>query len=533
MPAAFSRRRARPVLIALLSLLLVGGLGLGPGCGREVTFGPAGDPVGTETLARLRLTLETDAAHAPAARAYAAQFASLGLKIEIEIRPWDDLVRRAAAGEGDAYLIGWSGPSPDPLGLVAAKLGPGGDGNLSGYSNSELARLLTGLLSRPTVPEREKCARAAQEFLFEEAPWVYGVGVPLLDASTPALSGWRPGPAGAVSLHDATLASPGGRAVVGLGLGEWPDLDPLRPIDPQAATVFRCLFDALCTLGPDGALLPELAASWEFAADGRRLVVRLREGVLFHDGEPLRPADVVYTYEKVLPGRLPEGVEVRINAIEKDSVVFSFSAPFPRFLELHGLQPIVPAKVAAIGTEAFAAAPVGTGPFRLDPRQSGRQVVLVRWDRYYGGCPALEPCGPAKLDEVAFVPLPDLARRVAMLGSGQIMLAPALGPEAAEALQAFPELRLVREPGWTVLAVELNNRRPPFDDARVRLALNFGLDREALALALGPGAGILPTAFLPEGFGFWAEAGSFGYEPERARSLLGDAGYLTPTPGGP
>jgi ABC-type transport system substrate-binding protein len=516
-----------PALLMVVALVAWGSLVLG--CARAITFGPASEPRGLTPPTYLRFTLETDAAHAAAARAYASQFALLGLRVAVEILPWEELQRRAAAGESDACLVGWSGSSPEPLGIVAAKLTRQGESNFSGYSSAEMARLLTGVAAGPSAAQRLACALAAQEFLQEEAPWVYGVEAPLSDAAAGVLSGWFPGPAGAAVLRDARISSPGGRLAVGLGLDAWPSLNPLHPIDPQAATIFRCLFDSLCAMGPDGEISPELAESWEFSADARRLVVHLRDDVLFHDGRPLRPADVVYTYEQTLPGRLPEGTEVSVAGGSGNSVVFRFSAPFAGFLALHGLQPIASAQSVVAGAKALAANPVGTGPFRLveERQRSGRQIVLTRWDGYYGNRRSAKTNEPSKVEEIVFALAPDVARRAAMLKSGQIAFAPALGPEAVRAFSDLPDVSIAREPGWTIVALELNTRRPPFDDARVRLALNFGLNRQVLASALGEGTEIVPNAFFPDGAGFSPGVGSFSYDPERACALLRAAGYLT------
>lgn len=550
-----TRRRPDVALTLAVALALVTAV-LAPGCAREVTYGPAGEPAGSRQPSWLRFTVETDPAHASDAAAYAAFFAVLGVRANVQVLPREEVVSRALAGQSDASLLGWSGFSRHPLGMAGAKLSSEGAENFSGYANPEVDLLLAGLLSRPQVADQQECARACQEFLYEEAPWVFGVEEPLSDASVATLVGWLPGPAGAVSLQDATLTTGQARAVVGLGLAERPKLDPLRPIGPQAGILFRCLFDSLAAVGQDGSLQPELAASWEWSTNGRELAVRLRDGVVFHNGDPLSASDVVFTYERVLAGRLPRGLVKGVAVAgagngaaagaaagaqtggeggprtrSGGTVVFTFSAPFPSFLELFGLQPIVPAKYyETVGPEGFAAAPVGAGPFRFDPARNTRQLVLYRWDRYYGGSPALPPAGRASLAEVAFAFVPDPARRVAMLRSGQIVLAPALPLEVAGPLAAEAGLTVAREPGTSAVFLELNNRRPPFDDARVRLALNYAVDGPALVAASGNGCVRLPTAFFPDGYGFSADAGGFSQSLEEAKRLLREAGYLVSEP---
>jgi peptide/nickel transport system substrate-binding protein len=501
------------------------------GCARDIALDPAGEPQGSPQPAWLRFTVETDPAHAAWAEAFAAQLTPLGVRVSVRIMDHTQVLRRAATGESDACVVGWSGPGPDPLGLAVSKLTSRGAENFSGYASAEVDALLAGCITRPDEKEREKLAHTAQEFLYEEAPWVYGVSLPLYDAAAASLTGWTSGPAGAVSLHDAVLATGEERVTVGLGLGERPSLDPLAPIDPRAAVVHRSLFDALAVRGPDGNLLPELAESWEWSTNSRRLFVRLRDGVSFHNGEPLTAADVVFTYESILPGRLPTGLAAEVRAEGALDVIFSFSAPLPVFLDYFGLQPIVPAAYyRSAGPEGFSAAPVGTGPFRLDPEQAARHLVLQRWDGYYGGAAGLAPVGPASIGEILFSLVPDTDRRVKMLADGQLLLAPALPPAAAASLRGTDGLAVVRQAGLSAVVLELNNRRPPFDDTRVRLALNFAIDRPALVGVMGPEAALLPNAFFPEGFGFQKVGTAFEQDLSRARGLLTAAGYLVAEP---
>jgi ABC-type transport system substrate-binding protein len=517
-PRAPGRTLARVLALLAVTLSFVVAPLAVVGCSRQVTFGPAGEPTGDHKPTWLRFTIAVDPAGLSAAQAFATGLAKVGVRAGVTAQDRGALTARALAGELDAVLLAFSVPTPHPLALYG-KLAPDGVENYSGYANLELGRLLSGLVTRAATADREAAARAAQEFLHEDAPWLFGVSLPLYDAATAALSGWLAGPAGRVSLREARLADASGRVVVCLGLTKPPALDPFGPLDSQAGIIVESLFDSLAALGPDGNLVPELADTWEFSANARRLTVKLRDGVLFHNGATLSPQDVVFTYEKTLRGRLPGEVTVTTAAGEDGTVVFRFSAPFPSFLELFGQTPVVPSVYYELsGPEGFAASPVGTGPFRLEPGRSGRRLALVRWDGYYGGASAIA--------EVAFLFNPDPAKRVAMLRDGQAHLAPALTPAAAASLRGQPGLVVAREPGWTILAVEFNTRRPPFSDTRVRLALNLALDREALAVTLGPEATPLPSVFLPEGFGFSAAASGFAVDTGAAKALLREAGYL-------
>jgi len=529
-------RFAGRVLVVLLAVGLAAGAAVMGGCAGEVALGPdaAGEPAGNPRPVRLRLTIAADPVHAALAEVYAAQFEAVGVEVVVDVRSHAEITRPGASGEWDAIVAGWWSPTPDPLGMTVAKLSSGGAENFSGYADAEADRLLARLALEPWPEEKEELAHTLQEYVHEAAPWVAGVAAPLYDAARDGLEGWRPGPGGAVSLHDAL--PPAGRDYIEVALGAFPGpcLDPFRPMDAQVGAVFRCLFDGLTTRTPEGTLVPELAEQWSFAPTARKLVVRLREGVAFHSGEPLRPTDVVFTYRRFLQGRLPPGVKVRLQEAGDRDVIFSFSTPFPSFLDLFGQVPVVPAGYyESVGPDGFSEAPVGTGPFRYEGVRGGA-LVLSRWEGYYGGARALPPAGPAPAPEVRFRFLPGDERRLEALTRGQVDLAPALAALAVE--MRFPPppeglgLVVSREPGWYATVLELDVTEPPLDDARVRVALNLALDPEVLLAAAGAEARIQPGGFPAEGFGFTTENTVFEPDVEAAHALLSEAGYLVGEP---
>lgn len=536
-----STRRSIARLAMVVLVLGVGAVAAGAGCGApaDISLGPAGEPSGSRAATRLSFTIDTDPAHAALAQAYRDLFAGFGLSVRVEVMPWDQVLGRALSGESDASILGWAGYTAEPLEMAAVKLAGSGVANGSGYANPEIDLLLSGLLTRAGAGERAILAREARELLYEEAPWVVGVTWSWYDISSSRLVGWTPGAAGAVALHDATYAPGAAPAderplVVALGVSRLPAIDPLRPIDPQCGALYRALFDGLTARGPDGALLPELAESWEFSPGGRRLRVVLREGVLFHDGSPLRARDVVFTYRQSLPGRLPPGVAVGVEAIGTREVLFSFSTPFPEFLELHGGQPVVPAAVyEAVGREAFGLAPVGTGPYLWPdsgPGAGAARVTLAAWPQYYGGAPELPPARAARLPAVTFAAVADVEDRLAMLAQGEADLVPVVPAARALAVGIEGAPRVLREPGHSIAVLELNNRRAPFDDARVRLALNHMVDPWVLGAGRDPGVELMATLWEPYCDEGTDTPGVWSFDPALARELLADAGYQVTGP---
>ncbi|MFS8665613.1 MAG: ABC transporter substrate-binding protein [Limnochordales bacterium] len=309
------------------------------------------------------------------------------------------------------------------------------------------------------------------------------------------------------------------------------NLDPHNFRHRETETILRNIYDGLVTRGPDMQPVPELAetivqvddTTWEFV---------LRRGVKFHDGSELTAHDVAfsinrYVQEGAMAGQTSPrkdllGPVTHAEAIDDYTVRVYMSSPWSVFLPYLVHHMVVPASVG----DGLVEHPIGTGPFKFVEWVRGSHVVLERFDDYYGGAPDLGRSGPAPARRVIFRVIPENATRLAALMAGEIDIMANVPVHAVEEIQRHPDLELRPVMGTRSYFTEFNVRRPPFDDARVRQALNYAIDVDLIIEQLLDGLGEpLTTILSPLSFGHNDQLAPYPYDPEKARALLAEAGY--------
>ena len=330
----------------------------------------------------------------------------------------------------------------------------------------------------------------------------------------------------------------GGTLVIGLS-AEIMTLDPADYRETTTESVIRNMFDGLVTRTTDGRVVPELAKSatlvdettWEFV---------LKEGVTFHNGEALTAEDVQFTFERIITENAIEYPEPHtaprkglisplesVEVVDDYTVRLHFSAPFPVAMQMLVHQQIVPKDYfEQVGTEGFIKAPIGCGPFKFVEGSLGDQIVMERFDDYYGGADELSPVGPASLDRVIFKILPEASTRVAALRAGEVNIIQAVPSHMIPMLATDPNIRVVSGPSTRPAWMEMNVNKPPFDDIRVRLAMNYAIDAETIVETVLGGLGIvIPGALSPYNNFADHSLEPYGYDPDKALELLAEAGW--------
>ncbi len=300
------------------------------------------------------------------------------------------------------------------------------------------------------------------------------------------------------------------------------NLDPRVGVDAQSERIDALLFDSLVRRDQHFELRPWLAESWE-TPDPTTYIFHLRRGVHFHDGRPLTARDVKWTFDSILGRQLLTTKTTvyqyidHIDAPDDATVVFHLKAPQATLLWnlSDGAIGIVP---YGSGAE-LAQHPIGSGPFQFVSAQQDKEVVVRRNDHYWGPEP--------KLERVRFAVVPDATTRALELRKGSADIAiNALTPDTVVALKQDPQLAIQTAPGTIYAYIAFNLRDPILQDARVRRALAYAIDRRPMIQYLWrdmarPAASILPVQS-------WAYDGTvpqYNYDPARARQLLDEAGY--------
>ena len=154
------------------------------------------------------------------------------------------------------------------------------------------------------------------------------------------------------------------------------------------------------------------------------------------------------------------------------------------------------------------------------------KIVMERFDDYYGGSREIPPVGVAPVKRAIFRMMPEATVRVAALKAGEVHIIQQLPPDLAKTLSADTNIQVKSVDGTRVYCAELNCAKPPFNDVRVRQAMNYAVDWDAILKSIYGGNAVrLACAFLPSGFGFDPNLKPYPYDPEKAKALLREAGY--------
>ncbi len=298
-------------------------------------------------------------------------------------------------------------------------------------------------------------------------------------------------------------------------------LDPALTYSFGGWSIVHSLYDAPIQFGPDGELQP-LAAEAFTQIDPATFELRLRRGLVFHDGSAVTSAAVTRGVRHAQASQPPVSdlfaVISAVEEVDELTVRLRCSAPaawLPAQLAVWLL--LLPEGVeAATLTES----PVGSGPYRFEGYEAGRQVTLVRNDGYTWPSPKGTPLA----ERVVFRFVPEPATRVADLLSGAASIIASVPAEQREAIEGGA--RSVEAPTLGSAWIRIATDTPPFDDPRVRQALNYAVDVQAIVDALLGGQGTRLASLFPDerALGFDPALQPFPFDPDRARQLLATAG---------
>lgn len=303
----------------------------------------------------------------------------------------------------------------------------------------------------------------------------------------------------------------------------------------DVAVISTKIFDGLIHIGPDFKPKPELASSWDIAADGKEVRFYLRPGVKWHDGKPFTSADVKFTFDEVWMKIHPRGRSTfaAVEAVETPdplTVVFKLRNPSGVIFSAlsSGESQILPKHVYE-GTDILKNPaninPVGTGPFRFKEWVRGDHITLERNPDYWDA-------GKPYLDQVVFRIIPDRTARYAAFATGALQYG-VLGPISVidlERAQKDDNLQVGFQ-GYEWLgsrsSMEFNVRKPPFNDVNVRRAVAYALDLSALSKLTTRGLGKPGTSpVISAHTRFYStDVPSYPFDPRKAEQLLDAAGY--------
>ena len=306
-------------------------------------------------------------------------------------------------------------------------------------------------------------------------------------------------------------------------------LDPAETIGVLTPfMVLYALHDALLKPMPGSLQGHSLATKWSESDDGLTYDFLLREGVKFHNGDPFTAEDVQFSFERY-KGVNAQDLKKKVQGIEivkPHHIRFRLHEPWPDFMTFYGTIAtgagwIVPKKyIEKVGNDKFKEAPIGLGPYRLVSSQPGVELVFEANTDYWRKTPHVK--------RLVFKSVPEATTRLAMLKQQEADVAYALYGSLAEEVRSDPKLKLEPTLGvasqW-VSIVDQYDPKSPWADRRVRLAANHAINWPAINDAETLGYSRLTGSMISHKLDFALPLEPYGYDPQKARQLLKDAGY--------
>jgi peptide/nickel transport system substrate-binding protein len=317
-------------------------------------------------------------------------------------------------------------------------------------------------------------------------------------------------------------------ASVTIALASEPNtFDPHLTVGRNTQIFVANVFDGLTARDANGQLAPALATDWGVLPDNSGWQFTLRDGVTFQNGDPFTAESVKYTIERMIDPATKStvssemGTIAGVDVVNANTVIVRTKQPDimvpSRFSELYGGM-LSSKQAAAADPATLATKPNGTGPFAVTEWVKNERLVLEANPSYWRG--------PASVSKITMRPILEDATRVAALQTGEVDFISNVPYERIGELSADPSLVVKTVSTPRVFFIGIDPRVKPFDDVRVRQALNYAVDVDSIISALYLGhatriATVVPTTC----FGYDGSVTPYPYDPDKARQLLADAGY--------
>jgi peptide/nickel transport system substrate-binding protein len=309
-------------------------------------------------------------------------------------------------------------------------------------------------------------------------------------------------------------------------LSDATQLDPHKGTDIPSANVYHGkIYEGLVKQDKNMDVQPALATEWK-RVDDLTWEFKLREGVKFHDGTDFNAEAVKKTFERILDPNTASSRAKLFEMVKEFKIVDDYTiqfvteypfAPLLANLAHYSGGIISPAAIEEYGDE-LGQHPTGTGPFEFKSWTPGQEIVLAKNENYWGE--------KAKVDEVVFKVIPEDATRIAMVETGEAHIAEPVPVTEVDRIESSQSMKLNRSEGLGIDYVGFNIKKKPYDDVRVRQAINYAVDTQAIIDGVYNNVGTKATG--PMGPGVWGhnpDLKGYGYDVEKAKKLLKEAGY--------
>jgi peptide/nickel transport system substrate-binding protein len=328
------------------------------------------------------------------------------------------------------------------------------------------------------------------------------------------------------------------KLIIGLD-SDPPQMDPHLSTAAVDRQVFHSIYNTLVDIDKDLKFVPQLATSWDISPDGKTYTFKLRKDVLFQDGTPFNADAVKFNFNRMLDPTFGSPRLSEINLIDDVKVVDDYTvqihlkqpySPFLAVLTDRAGMMVSPTAVKKEGKD-FSNHPVGTGPYKFVKHVKQGELVVERFDKYWGTKPQIKT--------IVYKPFPDGNTRITNLISGDMDMVNTFDYKDVKRVKDASNVKMSSTQALGFQGMQLNTQTAPFNNKKVRQAMNLAIDRAAIAKVVFYG-GVTP-ANSPFPQSSWAHSDDFKVQPanvEKAKQLLKESGVsdtsftlkITPTP---
>lgn len=304
-------------------------------------------------------------------------------------------------------------------------------------------------------------------------------------------------------------------------------LDPHDSGDNLSFSAQKTLYEGLFQFNEEMRVVPALATDYTTNEEGTIYTFTLREGVKFHDGTDFNADAVKYNIDRLTDtsnqlrhnGTLSMVKNVRV--IDEYKVEIELDEPYSVFINLlsvPAMSMISPTALAEKGKD-ISQHPVGTGQYKFEEWVHDDHLIVVKNEDYWNE-------GYPKLDRVTFKPVPENGSRIAMLKTGEADFIYPVPPELAQSVEGEDGIDIITNPSIYVQYLSMNMMKKPFDDIKVRKAINHAIDKEAFIKVVKGDYGVVADSVLSPTMEYYSKQDTmYEYDIEKARKLLEEAGY--------
>lgn len=289
--------------------------------------------------------------------------------------------------------------------------------------------------------------------------------------------------------------------------------------------ILNQIYDTLMYYNPDGKHDPEprVAESYEISEDGKDYTFHLADGVKFQDGADVTADDVVFSLELFKDSEY-QGSQISmltsVEATDDKTVVCHLDTPYAPFLQGVCTPYICEKAYYDKDQDAFATNPIGTGPYKFVSRSTGSNIVLEANEDYFRGAPEIK--------NLTFEVIPDAATKAIALQTGEVNFAE-IDSSVLTQLQANNQIKIAEVENSGFAYVSMNLEKEPFNNEKVRQAVNYAIDRDNLVSVCYEGEAEVNSNICSKArYGYSDDQPQYTYDPEKAKELLKEAGIETP-----